>query len=376
MDFSFTEEQQMLKDSVDRFVQNEYDFDARQKLAATDPGYSEAHWQTFAELGWLGITFAESVGGYGGSAVDSAIILEAFGRGLVLEPFLASVVLGGNLLARAGSAEQQAACLPQVIEGQKKLALAYFEPEARYELSHVTTRAEFVDGGYLITGRKGVVLHGATADWLIVSARTAGGPRDVAGVSLFLVDAATAGVETRPYRMVDGLMGAELGLSRVRVGSDALIGELDLGLEVLEWALDYGIAGVCAEAVGCMDRLQELTLEYMKTRQQFGVALGSFQVVQHRMAEMFMACEQARSLAYMAAVKVDSAPQERRRALSAAKVYIGQAGRLLGQESVQLHGGIGCTDELNVPHYFKRLTAINAWFGDESYHLGRFAGTE
>jgi len=373
MDFSLTEEQQMLKDSVERFVDKEYGFDARQALVATAVGFSEEHWQTMAELGWLGIPFAEELGGFGGSAVDSAIIMESFGRGLMLEPYLATVVLGGNLLARAGSAEQQEQLLPVLMEGKLKLALAYYEGQARYDLANVLTRAEAVDGGFVITGKKGVVLHGAVADQLIVSARTAGSQSEQVGVSLFLVDRSAPGVSLRPYTMVDGLPGAELTLAGIGVGPEAVVGSLDHGLEPLEWALDYGISALCAEAVGCMDRLQELTLEYLKTRQQFGVPIGRFQALQHRMAEVFMACEQARSFSYLAAARVESTGAERRRALSAAKVFIGKAGRLVGQEAVQLHGGIGCTDELNVPHYFKLLTAINAWFGDESHHLGRFA---
>ena len=374
MDFKLSEEQSQLRDTLTRFVQKEYSFEKRREILRSPEGWSRAIWKKFSEMGLPAIGIAEDHGGLGGSAADTFIVMEAFGRGLVVEPYLSTVILGAGLIQRAGSAAQKAELLPKVAAGELMLALAHHESGARYELNRVATSARKDAGGWRISGAKTVVLHGAAADKLIVSARTSGKERDAAGVSLFLIDAKAAGVALHAYPTHDGQRAAELTLKDVRAGADALIGPADQGLALVEQALDCGIAALCAEAIGAMTALIELTLAYLKTRKQFGVAIGSFQALQHRAADMLMYAEQARSMAYLAAAKVDAQdPHERRRALSAAKVLVGQAARYVGQQAVQLHGGIGVTDELSVSHYFKRLTLINATFGDADHHLARFS---
>lgn len=372
MDFDFSDVQRMLRDAGERFVAKEYELGKRRALLATPLGYSDDHWRTFADLGWLGLTLPEHLGGFGGSAVDSLVLMEAFGKGLVLEPYAASAVLGAALLPHAQDPLRARLCA-EMIEGRHKLALAYAEPGGRFDPAEVATRVVVAGRDFVLTGDKTAVLHGGCADSLIVSTRSAGTDRDQAGIDLFLVPRGAAGVTIREYGTIDGLRAAEVALREVRVPPEALVGAAGAGLPLLEQALDRGIAAVCAEAVGCMARLLEMTLDYLKTRQQFGVVIGQFQALQHRAVDMFVALEQARSMAYMAAVKVDlEDAQERRRHLSAAKRFIALAGKSIGQEAVQLHGGIGVTDELAVSHYFKRLTAINTWFGDAAYHLERF----
>jgi pimeloyl-CoA dehydrogenase small subunit len=376
MDFNLSEEQTVLQDNLRRFISKEYPFERRRQLARSEEGFSRDTWRQFADLGLLGLPFPEAYGGMSGKAVDTMIIMEAFGRGLVLEPYLATVVLCGGLLRDAGSDAQKEALLPAIAGGRLMLALAHYEPGTRYALNHIATTAKANDGGVVIDGAKSVVLSGPAADTLIVAARTSGGPCDDAGISLFIVDRNAASVSVRGYPTQDGLRAAEITLKGVRVSADALLGAKDQALPAIERAIDYGIAALCAEAVGIMDTLIKATLEYLKTRRQFGVPIGRFQALQHRMADMLMASEQARSMMYLASVKVDSPDAaERRRAVSAAKAYIGQAARYVGQQSVQLHGGMGMTDELNISHYFKRLTMLNATFGDVDHHLGTFSDT-
>jgi pimeloyl-CoA dehydrogenase small subunit len=374
MDFDFTEEQRLLDETVRRLVKDEYGFEKRRGYKASPDGFSRKLWQRYAEIGLLGLPFAESHGGFGGSAVETMIVMESFGRGLVLEPYFASVILGGGLVSATGSAAQKQAILPQLAAGKLMLAFAHGERQSRYALADVETRAERDGGFYVLTGEKGVVLHGDGADQLIVSARTGGTSRDKSGISLFLVDRKAKGVGVRGYPTVDGLRAAEVALGRVRVGADALLGAPSEAYGAIEHAVDRAIAALCAEAVGIMEVLNATTLEYLKTRKQFGVPIGSFQVLQHRMADMVLEHEQAKSMAILAALSADGADAtERRRVISAAKVQIGKSGRFIGQQAIQLHGGIGMTDEYTAGHYFKRLTMIAQSFGDEDYHLDRFA---
>lgn len=371
MDFNYTDEQNALRDTLSRYIVKDYPFEARRALAKSADGFSREHWKQFAELGLLALPFPEDFGGLsvtGGNAVDTLLVMEAFGRGLVLEPYLSTVIVAGGLVRDAGSAAQKEELLPAVAGGVRMLALAHYERGARYEVSRVDTAARADGSGWKITGAKGVVLGGGSADTLLVSASTG------KGLSLFLVDARAKGVAVRNTMTQDGGRAAEITLDNVAVGKDALVGAQNGALPIVERALDYGIAALCAEAVGIMAALNEATLEYLKTRKQFGQAIGRFQALQHRMVDMVIATEQSRSMAMMAAVKADSADAaERRRAVSAAKAYIGQQARFVGQQAVQLHGGMGVVDELNVSHYFKRLTMIDLTFGNTDHHLGLFS---
>ena len=340
---------------------------------ASDEGFSRDNWALFAELGWLGMALPEEFGGSNGSAVETMIIMEVIGRGLMLEPYLASVVLGAGLVSREASPAQRREILPALVQGKLLLAFAYAEPQSRFALNDVEVSAARDGEGYLIRGRKSVVFHAAAADKVVVSARTGGGARDADGISLFIIENGCTGLARRDYRTVDGLRASDLEFDAVRVGAEALIGERDGGLPLIERAIDHGIAAVCAEAVGAMAVLLEATNEFLKTRRQFGRPIGDFQVLQHRAVDMFMAAEQARSMALMATLKLDEEEAARKKALSAAKVQIGKAGRFVGQQAVQLHGGMGMTDELSVGHYFKRLTMIDTLFGNVDHHLERFA---
>jgi alkylation response protein AidB-like acyl-CoA dehydrogenase len=373
MDFSFSEEQTLLKDSVEKFVQNDYGFDGRQKVVRTEQGFSSAHWSTFAELGWLSVPFPENVGGFGGKAVDMMLLMEQFGRGLVVEPFVATVVLAGGAIRIGGTAERQSAYLPCIIDGSKQAALAYAEPQGRFNLADLVTTARSETNGYVLNGHKAVVLNGPAADFLVVSARTSGSQRDREGVSLFIVDAGAAGLSRRDYPTVDAFRASEVTLKDVRVGKDALVGPEGKGYAILEQVIDEGILAVGSEAVGCMEVLYKNTVEYTKTREQFGQPIGKFQVLQHRMVDMFMEHEQSKSLMYMAAMKMDEGYGDAaKKAISAFKVQVGNSGRFVGQNAVQLHGGMGMTDELNIGHYFKRVTVIDTLFGNVDYHLKRF----
>ena len=373
MDFSLSDEQALLQESITRYMQNDYSFAARQKVVQSAEPFSAEHWRRFAELGWLGVPFAEADGGFGGGAVESMVMWEQFGKGLVVEPLLATVVLAGGALRLGGSKAQKEALLPSIIGGEAQAALAYAEPQGRYNLADLTTKATAHNGGYRLSGQKAVVLNGPAADWLVVSARTSGGQRDEAGISLFLVPAGASGLSRRDYPTVDGFTASELSFAEVELGADALIGERDAGLPLLEQVIDEGILAVGAEAVGCMEVLYKDTVEYCKTRKQFGQPIGKFQVLQHRMVDMFMEHEQAKSLMYVAAMRMDEGygPQAQK-AASAFKVQVGKSGRFVGQNAVQLHGGMGMTDELNIGHYFKRLTMIDALFGNADHHLRRF----
>lgn len=374
MNLSHTEDQLALQDSLRRFLARDYGFEQRRRIAAGDPGFSRAAWATYAELGLLALPFAEELGGLGGRTVDAALIAQTLGAHLALEPFVPAIVLAGGLLRDAGTQAQREAHLAPLMAGEQILTLAHHEAGSRYADSYVATTAARQGEGWVLDGHKTVVLAAAAADVLIVSARTAGGVRDGQGISLFLVPREAAGVSLRAYVNHDATRAADVTLQGVTVPDSARLGEPGQALPALERVLDQARAVLCAEAVGIMAALNEATLEYLKTRKQFGVAIGTFQALKHRMAEMAMAAEQARSMALLAAVKADAAdPVQRRRAVSAAKAYVGQQARFVGQQAVQLHGGMGVTDELIVSHHFKRLTLINASLGDADHHLGRFS---
>jgi pimeloyl-CoA dehydrogenase small subunit len=375
MDFSFTDEQRLLKDSVERLLADRYGFEARQRFMKEPAGWSRELWRGYAELGLLGLPFEEKHGGIGGGPVETMIVMEAFGRALALEPFFATVVLGGGLLRLGADEAMRAALIPKIVAGDLLLAFAHAEPQSRYDLADVATTARRDGAHYVLDGAKTLVIHGDCADNVAVSARLAGARRDRDGIGLFLVDAGASGLSRRGYPTVDGLRAAEATLSGVRVRADEVIGEPGNAYPLIAWAVDAAIAALAAEAVGAMAAMHEMTVDYLKTRKQFGVPIGSFQVLQHRAAEMLMALEQARSMALFATMMAEEPDAiERRKAMSAAKVQIGRSGRIVGQQAIQLHGGIGMTMEYKVGHYFKRVTAIDALFGDADHHLAELAG--
>jgi alkylation response protein AidB-like acyl-CoA dehydrogenase len=374
MDFEYSEEQRLLADTLKRFLTTNYSLDARAKILASEAGYSEDVWAALAEMGLLGLPYDTEYGGFGGSAVDAMIVMEAIGEGLVLEPYLATVGLGGQFVARAGTEAQKRRILPAIAEGKAKLALAQTERGARYDLQHVATTAQRTGAGWVLDGEKCAVLHGGCADVLIVPARTAGGVSDPQGISLFLVTQGTPGLTLQEYRTIDNLRAVDVRLSAAAVPEEALIGPEGDGLALLEEVVDYGTALLCAEAVGAIRYANEATLAYLKSRRQFGVPIGSFQVLQHRMVDMLISYEQSRSMACLACVKVDTGDAaERRRVVSAAKIKIADACRHVSQEAVQLHGGMGMTEDLKISHTFRRLTVIAQTFGDVDHHLERFA---
>jgi alkylation response protein AidB-like acyl-CoA dehydrogenase len=377
MNFDLSEEQQLLADTLRRYLTKEYTIDARAKIVASPTGISETVWAALAEMGLLGVPFAEEHGGFGGTAVDVMLVMEALGESLVVEPYWVNVGLAGRLVARGASAEQQKRLLPALIQGKHRLAFAHTERGARYDLRHVGTRAKRSGQGFTLEGEKRAVLHGAAAGTLIVSARSSGADTDPSGVSLFLVDRGVPGLTVKDYRTLDELRAADVWLSGVSVPADAMLGSEGRALALIEDAADYATALLCAEAVGAIRFANETTLEYLKTRRQFGVPIGSFQALQHRMVDMVISYEQARSMACLACVKVDSAgAAERRRAVSAAKIKVADACRHVSQEAVQLHGGMGMTEELKISHTFRRLTMIGQTFGDAEHHLERFAASD
>ena len=373
MDFSFTETQTLLRNTVQRFIQDKYDFEARQKIVHSDEGWNRDHWNTFAELGLLAASFEEEYGGLGGDAVDTMVIMEELGKGLVVEPFLATVVLGGGFLKHGGSEAQKAEVIPTIIDGSCIISVAYAEPKGRFNLADLSTTAKQDGDKFVLNGHKAVALAGPMADKFIVTVRTSGDQRDADGVTVFLVDKSADGLSTRDYPTVDGFRASEVMLDNVTVGSDAVIGEVGKGLPLIEKVMDDGIAAISAEACGVMKMLVDDTIEYSRNRKQFGVPIGSFQVLQHRMVDMYLEFEQATSMTYMVNIKIDENDVERKKAASAAKVQIGQGGRFVGQNAVQVHGGMGITEELRVGHYFKRITMINTMFGNVDHHMKRYA---
>ena len=373
MDFSFTEEQTLLRNSVQKFIQGAYDFETRRKVSKSDLGWRKEVYGQIAEMGLLGVAMPEDFGGLGGSAVDAMIIAEEFGRGLVIEPWLNNAVIAAGFLKAAGSTAQKEELLPAIAAGETVFAFAYAEPQGRFNLADLTTTAKKSGDGYVLNGHKAVVLGAPFADKLIVTARTSGGQRDADGVTVFIVDKSAKGVSTRDYPTVDGNRASEVTLENVTVGADAVIGEVGGGLKTVELVTDQAIAALAAESTGAMKVLNDTTIEYAKTRKQFGTPIGKFQVLQHRMVDMFMNYEQSVSITYMVTLKLEEEEAERKKAASAAKVQIGKAGRFIGQSAVQIHGGMGMTDELNVGHYFKRLTMIDTLFGNVDHHLKRYA---
>jgi pimeloyl-CoA dehydrogenase small subunit len=376
MDFDLSDDQLLLKESVEKLLAGRYgDFDKRKAYQKSPDGFDRAVWAEYAEAGLLGLPFAEAQGGFGGGPVETMIVQEAFGTALALEPYLTGVVLCGEIL-KGASTDLQDAFIPEIVAGRRILALAQLERGARYDLHDVSLAARRDGDGFLLEGEKSVVVGGGAADAFIVSARTAGGRRDAAGISLFLVDAQSPGLSRRAYPTQDGTQAAEISFGQVRVGADRVLGDVDDGLALLRRGVDLGLAGICAEAVGCMDALVKLTVDYLKTRKQFGVAIGSFQALQHRSVDMLVMLEQARSMAVYAALMAGEPDAAARgAAMAAAKVQIGRSARFIGQQATQLHGGIGMTNEYKGGHYFKRLTMIESAFGDSDHHLRGLAAT-
>jgi pimeloyl-CoA dehydrogenase small subunit len=372
MDFDLSEEQRLLKESVDGLLTDAYDFDQRKKYMKEKGGWSKAIWSKLAEQGLLGLPFAEDDGGFGAGAVETMIVMEALGKALVLEPYLSTVVMAGGLLRHGGSAEQKAAHIPGIIDGSKTFAFAQLEKNSRYDLNDLVTTAKKKGDGYVIDGEKFVVINGEKADTLVVTARTKGGQRDRNGIGVFLLPASAKGIARKGYPTQDGLHAADITFTGVEVGSEAAIGDPENALPLIERVVDDARTAICAEAVGAMDESLKTTIEYLKTRKQFGVSIGSFQTLQHRAADMFVAVEQARSMSMFATMAADfEDPKDRATAVAAAKVQIGKSLKFVGQQSIQLHGGIGMTQEAKIGHYFKRLTMIENTFGDTDYHLRR-----
>jgi len=373
MDIQLTEEQELLRSSIQRFLREQYDFDERRKIVATDEGWSRRHWKSFAELGLCAAPFQESSGGFGGGSLATMIVMQEFGRNLVVEPYFETVVLAGGLIEDVGSPEQRQAFLPKIMEGETIWALAWAEGRSRYDFNNVTTTARRHGDNFVLSGTKAAVIGAPWADKLIVSARTSGEPRDRFGVSLFVVDRHSVNLHLQSFKTIDGRRAAELTLTNVEVPASQLLGLEGWGVAALEACRDSAIAALCAEAVGAMSVLNSATLEYSKTRKQFGVALGTFQVLQHRMVDMFIALEEAISLTQHLNLSLAAREPNGSKLASGAKSKVGYAARFVAEQAVQLHGGMGMSDELNVGHYFKRISSINVQFGDPAYHLMRYA---
>jgi pimeloyl-CoA dehydrogenase small subunit len=372
MDFDLSEEQRLLKDSVDGLLTDSYEFEQRKKYMKEKGGWSKAIWGKLAEQGLLGLPFSEADGGFGAGAVETMIVMEALGKAMVLEPYLATVVIAGGFLRHGGSEAQKAAHIPSIIDGSKTFAFAQLEKNSRYDLNDVATTAKKKGDGWTIDGEKFVVINGENADSLIVTARTKGSQRERSGIGVFLVPGNAKGVVKKSYPTQDGLHAADISFTGVEIGSDAAVGDPENALPLIERVVDEARTAICAEAVGAMDESLKTTVEYLKTRKQFGVPIGSFQTLQHRAADMFVAVEQARSMSMFATMAADfDDAKQRATAVAAAKVQIGKSLKFVGQQAIQLHGGIGMTMEAKIGHYFKRLTMIENTFGDTEYHLRR-----
>ncbi|WP_324826787.1 acyl-CoA dehydrogenase family protein [Qipengyuania zhejiangensis] len=371
MDFNFTEEQEMVRDGLTRLVREQYDWDTRHGVIQSEAGWRPEIWAQLAELGLLGMPFSEEDGGFGGGAVDAMIAMEEFGKGLVVEPFVPTVVCAGGFLKHAGSEQQKAEHLGGIIDGSRIFAFAYAEPRGRFDYADLQTTAKKDGSGYILNGHKAVVVGAPWATHLIVTARTSGDQRDRDGISVFVIEKGADGVVTRNYPTVDGRRASEVYLENVSVPAEALIGSEGAGLPLIERVTDEAVAALCAEACGVMKVAHQMTVEYSRQRKQFGVPIGSFQVLQHRMVDMFTEYEQAVSMTYFATLKLDAPEKERKRAVSAAKVRIGQAARFVGQEAIQIHGGMGMTDEMAIGSYFKRLTIFDSEFGNVDHHMKR-----
>jgi alkylation response protein AidB-like acyl-CoA dehydrogenase len=374
MDFTLSSEQTLIKDSADRFVADNYAQDKREKLVKTDDGFSRENWEQFASLGWLGISFPEDKGGFGGTPVETMILAEAFGRGLVLEPFIPSVVLGGAALAYGGTSKAHADLLEAMIGGEKLLTFAYAEERSRYDYGLIETQARRDGADLVISGRKLAVPFAAAADTYVVTVRTSGDKQDPDGISVVLVERDAPGVSRRDYRTVDDRRASTVSFDGVRISQDAVLGELGGGLPLVERVVDAGIGALAAEAVGNMSVVQRKTVEYLKNRKQFGVPIGSFQALQHQAVDMLIQLELARSITYYGtmALVADESPRVRKRALSATKVQIARSGRFVGERGIQLHGGIGMSEEYVIGHYFKRMSMLELELGDVDFHLKRY----
>lgn len=372
MDFALTEEQSMLEDSVARFVDNDYDFETRQKIVGTGPGYSRETWQLFADLGWLAMPFSEDDDGLGGGPVELMLMMQQFGRGLVVEPFLATVVLAGGILRRAANGTQKERWLAPLIAGELQGALAFAEPQGRFDIADIETTASADGDCFVLRGRKSLVLNGGSADLLIVPARTSGTRNDHAGITLFAVPGDAHGISRRTYPVVDGHRAADIHFEDIHVTSDAILGDIGNGYDLLQATVDEATLAVCAEAVGIQRSMYDKTVGYAKSRIQFGVPIGSFQALQHRMVDCLMACEQCQSLLYRATMLSEAGVDSATAAISGLKHHIGTSGRRVAQEAVQIHGGMGVTWELDIAHYFKRFSAIEILFGNADWHLDRY----
>jgi len=377
MNFDLTEEQQLLKDSVTRLLADRYSFENRKAFQTRPEGWSRDLWRQYAEIGLLGVAFPEADGGFGGGPVETMLIMEAFGRALALEPYLATVVLAGGLIRRGADQDRRAALVAPIVSGELLLGFAHAERQSGHDLFDVGATARKDGAAFVLNGEKGLVLHGDAADKLIVSARSAGGRRDPAGIGLFLVDADAQGVSRRGYPTQDGMRAAEVTLANVRVEQQDVLGDPEGAYPLIERVVDEAIAALCAEAVGAMSEALDMTVDYLKTRKQFGVTIGSFQALQHRASDMVVALEQARSMMMLATMMAgEENASERRKAISAAKTQIGRSARFIGQQAIQLHGGIGMTMEYKLGHLFKRLSMIDIAFGDADYHLERLSRSD
>ena len=372
MNFELSEEQKMIQQSVERFVQENYDLTNRVKISSEDPGYSKEYWGSMADLGWLGLAFDEEDGGFGGNQIDTLVLMEQFGKGLVLEPFLANIVLGGGIIKRAASPAIKESIIPSLIEGKLQITLAYAEEQSRFDIEDVATAAREEDGGFIINGKKSMVLNAESADKIIVVTRTSGSQVDENGISLFIVDASSEGVEKQNFPTVDGLRASEITFEDVKVSSEALVGEKDKGFKILQAVVNDAILALSAEAVGAMEVLYKDTVEYTQQREQFDHALSDFQVLQHRMVDMFMEYEQCKSLLFRATLETVEDPDLAQRTVHALKHLIGKSGIFVGESAVQLHGGMGVTEELRIGHFFKRLLVIDSQFGNADFHLDKF----
>ena len=372
MNFELSEEQKMIQQSVERFVQENYDLSNRIKISSEDPGFSKEYWSSMAELGWLGLAFSEEDGGFGGNQIDTLVLMEQFGKGLVLEPFLANVVLGGGSIKRGASQEIKDSIIPSLIDGSLQITLAYAEEQSRFDIEDVATAAREENGGFIINGKKSMVLNAESADKIVVVARTSGSQLDEEGISLFVVDAEAEGIEKENFPTVDGLRASEIIFKDVKVESTSLIGEKDKGFSILQAVVNDAILALAAEAVGAMEVLYKDTVEYTQQREQFDHPLSDFQVLQHRMVDMFMEYEQCKSLLFRATMETVQDPSLSQRTVHALKHLIGKSGIFVGESAVQLHGGMGVTEELRIGHFFKRLLVIDSQFGNADFHLDKF----
>jgi len=375
MNFELSEEQKMIQQSVERFVQENYDLTNRIKISSEDPGFSNEYWSSMAELGWLGLAFAEDDGGFGGNQIDTLVLMEQFGKGLVLEPFLANIVLGGGAIKRGASEALRQSIIPSLIEGNLQVTLAYAEEQSRFDLEDVATSALEENEDFIINGKKSMVLNAESADKIVVVTRTSGSQLDEQGISLFLVDSNSEGIDRENFPTVDGLRASEISFKDVRVSKENLLGEKDKGFEILKVVSNDAILALAAEAVGAMEVLYKDTVEYTQQREQFDHPLSDFQVLQHRMVDMFMEYEQCKSLLFRATMETVQDPLLSQRTIHALKHLVGKSGIFVGESAVQLHGGMGVTEELRIGHFFKRLLVIDSQFGNSDFHLEKFTNS-